>query len=421
MEQQIQSERAVEKLGGISIGPALDGFSVFIVGGAVRDALRGETPTDIDFMAVPQPGRVSGNPEDTLRKCEAITPVEPSSAFPVFLDGEGREVALPRKDKSTGESHKDIRASVISPDVPVARAVETDLRRRDLTINAMAFDLRAGELIDPFDGAEDLWQGVLRPVSDAFDEDPIRVLRMARFAATFKFSVPEENLEAPREGASAIKAEPGERIAIELRKTLKRAEKAGMFIRWLDTFNAIRFAFPEFVMEDIEEIATRLDALDSKPARLAAIGVSLRGTTVERFIERLGLTSSESKTVKVGAKGMNEAIEAGAINDPDEGARAAMDAADLVDDRGIDMTSEDLMAVAEVISEDQPFNAKRGETRIAGIRQAREDIDAEKMFTRLGIEPSDLNNSEIEIDGIEFGRRLRSARQALVAAGERLD
>jgi tRNA nucleotidyltransferase (CCA-adding enzyme) len=147
---------------------------IYEVGGAVRDALLGRPVADRDWVVV------GATPEMML--ASGYRPV--GSDFPVFLHPETQEEhALARTERKHGTGYRGFEFFA-SPDV----SLEEDLARRDLTINAMARD-EHGVVIDPYHGREDLARGVLRHVSPAFAEDPLRVLRAARFAARFGFRV----------------------------------------------------------------------------------------------------------------------------------------------------------------------------------------------------------------------------------------
>ena len=145
-------------------------MKTYLVGGAVRDKLLGLPVKDRDYVVV------GGTPDEMVAK--GFKPV--GADFPVFLHPVTREeYALARTERKSGHGYKGFKVYA-APDV----TLEDDLRRRDLTINAMAED-EQGQLIDPFKGAEDLRNGVLRHVSPAFAEDPVRILRVARFAARY--------------------------------------------------------------------------------------------------------------------------------------------------------------------------------------------------------------------------------------------
>jgi len=142
----------------------------FVVGGAVRDALLGLPASDRDWVAV------GATPEELV--AQGFRPV--GKDFPVFIHPHtGEEVALARTERKTGRGYHGF-AFHAAPDV----TLEEDLRRRDLTINAIA-QAEDGTLVDPHGGRRDLQAGVLRHVSEAFVEDPVRVLRVARLAARF--------------------------------------------------------------------------------------------------------------------------------------------------------------------------------------------------------------------------------------------
>ena len=152
-------------------------MKTYRVGGSVRDELQGRAVTDRDWVVV------GATPEALLES--GYRPV--GRDFPVFLHPVTREeYALARTERKEGRGYHGF-VFRASPEV----TLEQDLERRDLTINAMARD-EDGTLIDPFGGAADLAAGVLRHVSPAFAEDPLRVLRVARFAARFGFTVAPE-------------------------------------------------------------------------------------------------------------------------------------------------------------------------------------------------------------------------------------
>jgi tRNA nucleotidyltransferase (CCA-adding enzyme) len=147
------------------------------VGGCVRDELLGLPVADRDWVVV------GSTPEEMVRLGFRAV----GKDFPVFLHPETHEeYALARTERKSGRGYKGFTVYA-APDV----TLEDDLRRRDLTINAMARD-ESGRLIDPFGGENDLRAGVLRHVSEAFEEDPVRILRVARFVARFGFRIAEE-------------------------------------------------------------------------------------------------------------------------------------------------------------------------------------------------------------------------------------
>ena len=156
-------------------------MKIYLVGGAVRDALLGLSGSDRDWLVV------GSTPEEMASL--GYQPV--GKDFPVFLHPETREeYALARTERKTARGYKGF-AVHASPDV----TLEEDLARRDLTVNAIAQDPKNGEIFDPYRGRKDLEHKVLRHVTDAFREDPVRILRIARFASRFPdFEVASETL-----------------------------------------------------------------------------------------------------------------------------------------------------------------------------------------------------------------------------------
>jgi tRNA nucleotidyltransferase (CCA-adding enzyme) len=154
-------------------------MKVYRVGGSVRDELLGLPVKDHDYVVV------GSTPEQMVSL--GFRPV--GKDFPVFLHPRTKEeYALARTERKTGRGYKGF---TVFADPGVT--LDQDLARRDLTINAIARD-ENGNLIDPFHGAEDLKRGVLRHVSPAFSEDPVRILRVARFAARFAFEIAPETI-----------------------------------------------------------------------------------------------------------------------------------------------------------------------------------------------------------------------------------
>ncbi|HEX5476585.1 MAG TPA: multifunctional CCA tRNA nucleotidyl transferase/2'3'-cyclic phosphodiesterase/2'nucleotidase/phosphatase, partial [Burkholderiales bacterium] len=155
-------------------------MKAYVVGGAVRDELLGLPVQDRDYVVI------GATPEEMVR--QGFQPV--GKDFPVFLHPQTHEeYALARTERKSGRGYKGFTVYA-APDV----TLEEDLRRRDLTINAMAKG-EDGALVDPFHGKEDLERRLLRHVSEAFAEDPVRLLRVARFAARFGFRVADETRE----------------------------------------------------------------------------------------------------------------------------------------------------------------------------------------------------------------------------------
>jgi len=190
-------------------------MQTYAVGGCVRDELLGLTPKDYDYVVV---GATAQNMLDL-----GFTKV--GADFPVFLHPDTKEeYALARTERKTGKGYLGFTVEA-SP----TTTLEEDLSRRDLTINAMAKNLETGEIVDPFGGQTDLEARVLRHVSTSFAEDPVRVLRTARFAARYGFSVHPKTLSFMREVAPELEHVPQERIWAEIAKGLMEPSPEVLF------------------------------------------------------------------------------------------------------------------------------------------------------------------------------------------------
>jgi tRNA nucleotidyltransferase (CCA-adding enzyme) len=209
-------------------------MQVYLVGGAVRDELLGLKIADRDWVVT------GARPADML----AQGYLQVGKDFPVFLHPRTREeYALARTERKSGRGHKGFQVNA-DPSV----TLEEDLLRRDLTINAIARDSQ-GVLIDPFGGVADIEARLLRHVSPAFCEDPLRVLRVARFAARFAsrgFSVAPDTLHLMREMTDAGELEhlPAERIWGEMQTAL-REESPAVFFSVLQDCGALHRLLPE--------------------------------------------------------------------------------------------------------------------------------------------------------------------------------
>lgn len=213
-----------------SIGP----MQTYLVGGAVRDALLGLDVTDRDWVVV-------GETPDSMG-AQGFRPV--GKDFPVFLHPDTHEeYALARTERKSGPGYQGFSFNT-SPSV----TLEEDLMRRDLTINAIAQD-KHGALVDPFNGAADLEARMLRHVSEAFVEDPVRILRVARFLARFAplgFTIADETLALMRAMVHSGEVEHlvAERVWQELHRALL-TESPRHFIEALRHCEALERVMPE--------------------------------------------------------------------------------------------------------------------------------------------------------------------------------
>lgn len=209
-------------------------MKIYLVGGAVRDKMLNRPIHERDWVVV-------GGDEASMR-AQGYTPV--GKDFPVFLHPEtSEEYALARTERKSGHGYGGFTVHA-APDV----TLEEDLLRRDLTINAMA-ESETGELIDPYGGREDLEARQLRHVSPAFAEDPLRILRVARFAARYHhlgFTVADDTMALMREMVAAGEVEHlvAERVWKEISRALTEPDP-DIFIQVLRECGALRILLPE--------------------------------------------------------------------------------------------------------------------------------------------------------------------------------
>jgi tRNA nucleotidyltransferase (CCA-adding enzyme) len=245
-------------------------MKLYAVGGAIRDTLMGLPIHDVDYVVV------GSSVEEMIAK--GFRPV--GKDFPVFLHPETQaEYALARTERKTGVGYKGFHFYA-DPSV----SLEQDLERRDLTINAMAQEVnedgqRVGPIIDPFNGQADLASKVFRHVSGAFAEDPLRLLRIARFSARFpEFSIADETLLALESivRSGELDALSAERIWQELARGLLAHKPMHMFQVLLNTGAANTMLPPKLatlLANEVfrEELIAHLDLADSSLEERCAI------------------------------------------------------------------------------------------------------------------------------------------------------
>ncbi|UKA04989.1 multifunctional CCA addition/repair protein [Photobacterium damselae] len=207
----------------------------FLVGGAVRDQILGLQPKDEDFVVV-------GYTQAEMLS-NGFTQV--GNDFPVFLHPEnGNEYALARQERKVAGGYNGFVF-----DASETITIEEDLLRRDLTINAIAKDIATGEIVDPYNGCQDIEDRVLRHVSNAYREDPVRVLRTARFLARYDrlgFKIADETLQLMREISRSGELEhlTAERIWQEFESALS-TPKPSVFFNCLHEVGALAVILPE--------------------------------------------------------------------------------------------------------------------------------------------------------------------------------
>jgi putative nucleotidyltransferase with HDIG domain len=230
-----------------ALARVLPAGSLFSVGGRVRDQVRAtfeqveERQKDLDYV-------VTSITLDELRgRLERVARVDLVGAsfavFKVTLDGATVDVALPRKERSTGPLHRDFDVHG-GPEV----TLEEDLARRDFRMNALARAIPSGEIVDPWGGIADIEARRIDIMSDgAFEEDPLRMLRAAQFAARFEYELTPRTLEAMRASARRAHSISGERIAEELAKLLVLARRPSIGLELLRRTGVLEQIAPELV------------------------------------------------------------------------------------------------------------------------------------------------------------------------------
>jgi len=217
-------------------------MEIYLVGGAIRDRLLGlPTPYEKDWVVV------NGTPDELITQGF----IKVGKSFPVFINPEsGEEYALARTERKTGEGYHGFEFDA-GPNV----TLEEDLSRRDLTINAIA-ENQDGELIDPFNGQKDIANKTLRHVSDAFQEDPLRVLRIARFKAKLSpldFVIAEETKTLINDivDRGELSSLVPERTWLETEKVLKGVG-FNEYFKTLIEFKALEDTYPDLTGLDVD-------------------------------------------------------------------------------------------------------------------------------------------------------------------------
>lgn len=221
--------------------------SLFAVGGRVRDELRREYEgaavalKDLDYVVTGVP---ADELEERLRRLGRVDLVGASFAvFKVTFDGRTVDVALPRRERSIGAGHRDFDVES-GPAIPLS----DDLARRDFRMNMIARALPSGEIVDPYDGAQDIREhriDILTPRT--FEEDPLRMLRAAQFAARFCYALTERTREAMIAAAPLVQTVSAERIADEFTKLLVQAPKPSVGFDLLHETGVLAYVWPELL------------------------------------------------------------------------------------------------------------------------------------------------------------------------------
>lgn len=301
-----------------------NGGNLYLVGGAVRDKLLGKEVHDEDYC-------VTGITSEDFEKLFPEAYLR-GKFFGVY-DLDGKEFAMARKERKSGIGHKEF-------DIEIENSItiEEDLERRDITINSIAEEVLTGKLIDPFNGIEDIKNKIIKSTSNSFKEDPLRVYRVARFAAIFDFEVDENTIEMMKMLKNELNTLSKERVFTEFKKALASNKpskffnilrKAGVLdIHFKEIYNLIGSTQPEkyhpegdsynhtmIVVDHSAELTNNLEirfsalvhdlgkSITPKEMLPHHYGHDIKGVKlVEEFSNRIGVPNSWKKCGKISAK-----------------------------------------------------------------------------------------------------------------------
>ncbi|USV40941.1 multifunctional CCA addition/repair protein [Xanthomonas phage BUDD] len=260
----------------------------YIVGGAVRDYVLGKHPKDIDYVVV------GATPEDMLD----LGLKQVGADFPVFIDDEGTEVALARTERKTGVGYNGF-----TTDHSKTVTLEEDLSRRDLTINAMAMDRVTNQIIDPFGGEDDLNAKLLRHVSPAFVEDPVRVLRIARFRARYggEWTITDDTKALMKAMARRgdLSHLTRERVLLEMEKAFSEPYPE-LFFTTLQDVDALKIIFPELVLVDHLDVLEIRKYAGASPATIyAVVALCMSDVNALHFEARMNVSTEWRRAARM--------------------------------------------------------------------------------------------------------------------------
>jgi len=265
-----------------ALAAALPADSLYAVGGRVRDEIRREVEgadadlKDLDYVVtgVPQPEL-----EERLKAVGRVDLVGASfSILKVTTKGVTMDIALPRRERSTGVGHRDFRVES-GPDI----SLKEDLGRRDFRMNMIARALPSGELVDPHGGEADIRARRIDILSErAFEEDPLRMLRAAQFAARFEYTPTERTRAAMTAAAALIATISAERMADEFTKLFVLARKPSIGIELLRETGVLQHVWPE-LLEGVGVEQNQWHAYDCYRHTLATLDASPPGDLVVRL------------------------------------------------------------------------------------------------------------------------------------------
>ncbi|MFN2449065.1 MAG: CCA tRNA nucleotidyltransferase [Candidatus Baltobacteraceae bacterium] len=261
---------------------ALPAGSLYAVGGRVRDELRHElhgvplSLKDLDYVVT---GVEPADLENRLRALGRVDLVGAAFAvFKVMLDGVAVDVALPRRERSSGSGHRDFEIES-GPHV----SLEQDLQRRDFRMNMIARALPSGQLVDPYGGAADIRARRIDILTlQTFEEDPLRMLRAAQFAARFEYELSSAAIEGMRACAPLVADVSAERVGAELSKMFAQARRPSIGVEILRKTGVLAFIWPE-LLEGVGMEQNEWHAYDVYTHNLRTLDASAPGDLTMRL------------------------------------------------------------------------------------------------------------------------------------------
>lgn len=356
-------------------------MKTFIVGGAVRDQLLGQPVKDRDWVVV----------GETTAAMLAAGFKQVGKDFPVFLHPESKEeYALARTERKTGAGYLGFDVDA-SPEV----TLEQDLSRRDLTINAIAKD-KYGELIDPYGGVHDIEDRILRHVSPAFKEDPVRILRLARFLARYQFlgfSVAHETSELILEMINSGEVDHlvPERVWQETKTALSESSPGAYFLL-LKQAGALSVIMPS-LNEHSEEHLVSLNVIHHGIARFALLCATLDQDALNHFCDQLKV-SNDYRRIALKAQRIISNIPSATATD-------ILDALDRID---FHRQPDDLPIILETLYGSQALGYVYEDTGVMYLEEAA------KMLTAFDTKTVDLGDAK----GIEIRHKIDAARHTIL-------
>ena len=264
------------------LAAALPKGALFAVGGRVRDEIRHEregtlpASKDLDYVVTGLSAAELQKRLETLGRVDLV-----GAAFAVFKVTAGGltvDVALPRRERSSGAGHRDFEVQA-GPQI----SLQEDLGRRDFRMNMIARALPAGDLVDPYGGEDDIAARRIDIVTPhTFQEDPLRMLRAAQFAARFEYAISDQTMQAMREASALVKNVSAERIADEFSKMFVKARRPSIGLEILRETGILQHVWPE-LLEGIGMDQNEWHAYDVYAHNLCTLDASPPGDLVMRL------------------------------------------------------------------------------------------------------------------------------------------